>query len=139
MVIVHKCFAYITNANNALLVFVHNDYPEAGIQVVAGTVEDHESPRMALFREIEEETGYPSDVFGEPRFLGKQCFDVPTKNQRHVRHFYHVHALKPLPATWSHEECFGVDEPTMFTFYWCDLNALDLIAQHDALVDRLLA
>lgn len=75
------------------------------------------------------------------RCLHYQClpgFDDHIKNQRHIRHFYHVQAVEPLPKTWSHEERFGVGEPTMFTFYWCAVDDLNLIAEHDALVDQLV-
>jgi len=52
-----KVFAYIIRHKNQqaeLLVFEHRDYPEAGIQVPAGTVEDQEALEAALMREVEE-------------------------------------------------------------------------------------
>ena len=51
-----RAYAYITN-HSRLLVFTHTDFPEAGIQVRAGTVEHKEEPAAAVLREAEEETG----------------------------------------------------------------------------------
>ena len=56
--IVHKVAAYIT-CNHQLLVFSHTDFPEAGIQVPAGTVGEGESFDEAVLREAYEETGLP--------------------------------------------------------------------------------
>ena len=39
----HKVFAYLTHGHR-LLVFRHADFPEAGIQVPAGTVQPDERP-----------------------------------------------------------------------------------------------
>jgi 8-oxo-dGTP pyrophosphatase MutT (NUDIX family) len=53
--------AYITRNTGEgvteLLVFDHLDFPEAGTQVPAGTVDGDESIEAALLREAEEETG----------------------------------------------------------------------------------
>ncbi|HLE30393.1 MAG TPA: NUDIX domain-containing protein, partial [Anaerolineales bacterium] len=56
----HKVLAYITRRRNGrtqLLVFTHRDFPEAGVQVPAGTVEPDEPVEAALFREVHEESG----------------------------------------------------------------------------------
>ena len=52
----HKVFAYLTHGHR-LLVFRHADFPEAGSQVPAGTVQPDERPDEAVLREAYEETG----------------------------------------------------------------------------------
>ena len=53
--VIHKVFAYITHRDR-LLVFRHTDFPEAGIQVPAGTVlKDEERMRS-------EEEGGPRNI-----------------------------------------------------------------------------
>ena len=65
-VIIQKVAAYIT-CENQLLVFTHVDYPQAGIQVPAGTVAEQESLDDAVLREAFEETGLPNlQVNGKP-------------------------------------------------------------------------
>lgn len=44
-----KAFAYITQGNS-LLIFEHEDAPEAGIQVPAGSIEAGETPEEAALR-----------------------------------------------------------------------------------------
>ena len=51
-----KVVAYIT-AGRRLLVFEHVRFTEARVQVVQGTVEGGETPKDAVMREAEEETG----------------------------------------------------------------------------------
>lgn len=51
-----KAIAYITQGDR-LLVFRQPQYPEAGIQVPGGTIEDGESADEAALREAREETG----------------------------------------------------------------------------------
>ena len=53
---IQKVIAYITNGRR-LLVFRDTDFPEAGIQVPAGTVDAGEAPQTAVMREAQEETG----------------------------------------------------------------------------------
>jgi 8-oxo-dGTP pyrophosphatase MutT (NUDIX family) len=54
--VIYKVFAYTTNQNR-LLVFRHRDFPKAGIQVPAGTVQINEELPAAVLREAYEETG----------------------------------------------------------------------------------
>ncbi len=56
MAIVQKVVAYIT-CGRWLLVFEHVGIPEAGVQVVQGTVEEGERLEDAVLREAREETG----------------------------------------------------------------------------------
>ena len=55
-----KVICYLLRKNNndsEILVFDHRDYPEAGTQVVGGTVEDGENLLATMVREIYEEAG----------------------------------------------------------------------------------
>ena len=45
----YEVFAHITN-RQWLLLFTHLDFPEAGIQVPAGTIKVGESPEEAVLR-----------------------------------------------------------------------------------------
>lgn len=63
----HKVFAYFTHSHR-LLVFRHADFPEAGIQVPAGTVQPDENSDEAVLREVYEETGLSN--FTEVYFPG---------------------------------------------------------------------
>ena len=56
MATIHKVVAYIT-FERRLLVFEHVGIPEAGVQVVQGTVEEGERLEDAVMREAREETG----------------------------------------------------------------------------------
>src|SRR5688572_3237280 len=87
--IIHKVFAYITNRNR-LLVFRHTDFPEAGIQVPAGTVLPNEDLEVAVLREAQEETGLPDLAI--KTYLGEQTRNMEDvgKEETHHRHFYHL-------------------------------------------------
>jgi 8-oxo-dGTP pyrophosphatase MutT (NUDIX family) len=51
-----KVVVYVIHRGH-LLVFIHPDAPQAGLQVPAGSVEPGEHPSTAARRELEEETG----------------------------------------------------------------------------------
>src|SRR5690348_18410922 len=67
--LMQKALAYIT-WGNTLLVFSHPDFPEAGIQVPAGTIEPGEEPEAGALREAFEETGLSGLAL--VAFLGEQ-------------------------------------------------------------------
>jgi 8-oxo-dGTP pyrophosphatase MutT (NUDIX family) len=137
----YKVFAYITHGQR-LLVFRHADFPEAGIQVPAGTVQPNERPEEAVLREAHEETGL-SD-FTKVHFLGEQIRDMRdfNRDEVHHRYFYHLRYPGDPPVTWRHDETSGgVAEPIVFEFFWADLpdNVPELIAEHDKFIPSLLA
>ncbi len=139
-----KVFAYITQGD-LLLVFTHADFPEAGIQVPAGTVEPGEDPVDAVMREAYEETGL--DNLALDAFLGDYCRDMSDYglDEIHHRYYYHLRCPDRTPATWSHWERSPhgqtAAEPIQFDFYWVRLpdEVPDLIAGHGQMIDRLLA
>jgi ADP-ribose pyrophosphatase YjhB (NUDIX family) len=51
-----RVVAYVLR-DRELLVFEHRDFPDAGTQVPAGTVEENEAVEVAVVREVCEETG----------------------------------------------------------------------------------
>jgi 8-oxo-dGTP diphosphatase len=112
--------AYITHGDR-LLVFRHTQFPEAGIQVPAGTVEPGESPQGAVLREVGEESGL-EDV-EVCAFLGECEFDLSPYGRDMVekRYFFHLKCLAEMPETWLHYEMYpsdGSPAPIEFEFYW---------------------
>lgn len=136
-----KAFAYITHQNR-LLVFEHADYPDAGIQVPAGSIEPDETPEQGVMREAFEETGLEGLVMVE--FLGMIEHDLAIygREEIHHRYFFHLTCDHKPPETWSHMETNrsdGNSEPLEFCFYWAALpdDVPPLVADHDILVGEL--
>lgn len=136
-----KAFAYIT-WGDTLLVFSHPDFPEAGIQVPAGTIEPGEDPEAAALREAFEETGLAGLTLVAP--LGEQVRDVTAlgKVEAHHRYFFHLRCTESPPRTWRHWEEFPSDgsERVAFDFFWAPLpdGVPPLIAGHDAYLPVLI-
>lgn len=136
----HKVFAYITHGHR-LLVFRHADFPQAGIQVPAGTVQPNEHPDEAVLREVCEETGL-SD-FAEVYLLGEQIRDMRdfNRDEIHQRYFYHLQYAGDPPTAWRHDETSGgTAAPIVFEFFWANLpnEVPKLIADHDKFLPALL-
>jgi len=143
MIEARKAFAYITQGDS-LLVFTHTDFPEAGIQVPAGTVEPGETPETAVMREAQEETGLTGlELVG---FLGYRRRDMSDVGLRaiHHRYFYHLRCPDPTPVTWRHDETqpHGAIDPApiRFDFYWVTLpdGVPELIADHGQMLEELI-
>jgi 8-oxo-dGTP pyrophosphatase MutT (NUDIX family) len=139
-ILIHKVFAYITHGHR-LLVFRHADFPQAGIQVPAGTVQPNEPPDEAVLREVYEETGL-SD-FNEVYFLGEQMRDMRDfrRDEIHHRYFYHLPYSGNPPTTWRHNETSGsTTKPIVFEFFWANLpnKVPELIADHGKFLSALL-
>lgn len=141
---VPKAFAYITQGcreTTRLLVFRHADFPEAGVQVPAGTIAAGETAAIAALREAREETGLTN--LGAPRFLGMQVFDARPlgKPEIHERHFFHLEAKTPVPEAWRHHEQDSSDTPGAIAFdlYWVTLEQAEqeLVANHGQLLSLL--
>src|SRR5688500_12189505 len=117
-----KVLAYITrNSNTQLLVFRHKHYPEAGLQVPAGTVEDHEELIDALFREIDEESGLSQLTL--IRHLATAPFYAEAKTEWQERNVFHLQARDNLPESWLHVVKAGdADEGLHFEYSWSSLN-----------------
>lgn len=116
-----KVHAYITFGTN-LLVFRQPEFPEAGIQIPAGTIEDDEEPNNSVRREIIEETGLTN--FTIVRKLGVYLYDMsPYRNEIQERHVYHVELNEEAASQWTHyEKHSGSNSDIEFAFYWVPLE-----------------
>jgi len=115
-----KVVAYITDGGK-LLVFQHTRFPEAGIQVPAGTVEEGESLDEAVLREAWEETGL--DNLQIRSYLGVREYDSSASGQSGIqrRHYFHLALSGEVPARWRHYEehpSDGSTEPIEFELFW---------------------
>ena len=115
-----KVIAYITYGDK-LLVFSHTCYPEAGIQVPAGTVEEGEPLDEAVLREAREETGL--EGLRIQSYLGVREYDLSAFDLSGVqrRHFFHLALCGEAPTRWRHYEQYpsdGSTEPIEFEFFW---------------------
>jgi ADP-ribose pyrophosphatase YjhB (NUDIX family) len=115
-----KVLAYITRTLNGqiqLLVFDHHDYPDAGTQVPAGTVNEGESIEQALFREIQEESGLTTVK------LVRKLADYESQQWGTLRHIFHLTASADVPDSWSHT-VHGSDEDQgmVFEYRWITLE-----------------
>jgi 8-oxo-dGTP pyrophosphatase MutT (NUDIX family) len=120
-----KVLAYITrerSGRSQLLVFQHRDFPAAGVQVPAGTVEAGEAIEAALWREVEEESG-----LRQLSLVGKVATQEVKGNRRH---FFHLRVVGELPDAWDwttndyhDDEHRDRGEPLIFRFYWADLSS----------------
>lgn len=136
----NKVFAYITHQDR-LLVFSHPDFPEAGIQVPAGTVEQGETLQEAVLREAYEETGLVGlRLIG---YLGSCSYDMSAwgGHPSQQRHFFHLELDGEPPSLWQHYETSGGQrDPILFEFFWVELRngVPPLIAGHDRMLAELL-
>lgn len=126
---IQKAIAYITRHGNdgrrELLVFEHRDYPDAGVQVPAGTIESGEPPEVAVLREVFEETGLADCRI--VRKLAKYNWHNPDTGQVNERHVFHLAAPERTEDEWVWVETDGGRvselEGYVFLFRWVGLAA----------------
>ena len=104
--------------------FEHRDYPEAGTQVPAGTVDQDEPVEEALHREIEEETGLRGcEIIAK---LTVYEWEHPVSHNMHERHVYHLAAPEGTSDQWAWIETSGglvpEHEGYVFLFRWASLD-----------------
>ena len=107
--------------------FRHRDFPEARLQVPAGTVEEGERPHDAVLREVYEESGLQQVRIVRP--LGRYFHNAaPYRDETHHRHVYHLETTGLVASTWLHHECQPSDggPPYAFTFFWMKLDDPEL-------------
>lgn len=120
-----KVLAYIfrvTDLSNEILVFTHRDMPEAGIQVVGGTVENGEDLICALKREISEESGIFLDENTIFQKIGESLYQRKDKPELNIRHYFSFYTSE-LKDSWSHcVESTGEDNQLIFDFFWLPVD-----------------
>lgn len=110
------------NDDNEILVFDHRDFPEAGTQVIGGTVEEGEKLFATMVREIYEEAGIrikqqDLKIIGETEYLRK---DRPELNERT---YFLLENQNHLPDYWEHVvKSGGEDNGMVFCFYWISVK-----------------
>lgn len=116
-----KVVAYIyriKNGNKEILVFDHRHQPEAGTQVIGGTLEPGEDLEVALLREIAEESGLLLDKKDIRKKIGETHYarkDIPEINHRH----YFAIQNNNLKDKWAHTVLSdGADNGLIFDFFW---------------------
>ena len=137
---VRKVLCYVVR-NDRVLVFRHRDYPEAGVQVPAGTLHDDEDPEAGAICETEEETGRSG--FRIVAKLGvydhdfHDTFEGVARDELHERHVFQLEPPLGLPETWSHLAEEG-DGDFWFEFSWVP-HGPDLVLAGDqhAFIARL--
>jgi 8-oxo-dGTP diphosphatase len=116
-----KVIAYIFRTKEScdeVLVFSHHDFPEAGTQVVGGTVEPGEHFEDALLREIKEESGLVFKAQDILKKLGETSYQRKDMAEINLRHYYVLEG-GDLPDTWSHTVVSaGLDNSLKFDFFW---------------------
>ncbi|MEH1916732.1 NUDIX hydrolase [Nostoc sp.] len=121
--IIKKAIAYVTNKDE-LMVFTHTDFPDAGVQVPAGTVEESEEPSEAVLREVYEESGVKGVCIIE--LLGIYQYNMtPYRNEIQECYVYHLELTQSTPPTWRHWEIHPSTSknPIAFDFYWVKLDS----------------
>jgi 8-oxo-dGTP diphosphatase len=118
-----KVLAYLAHEGK-LLVFRQRDFPAAGIQVPAGTLEPGESPEETILREAAEETGLGGLLI--VRKLGEQVLKMNDYGLDEIQHRYFFQLISPdsLPETWTHNERHpsdGSPAPIALEFFWAKL------------------
>jgi 8-oxo-dGTP pyrophosphatase MutT (NUDIX family) len=117
-----KVLAYITRNSSEVLVFLHRDHPEAGLQVPGGTVDPGEDLIEAIIREVFEESGLIINRADIARKIGETDYqrqDIPEINHRH---YFLIHT-KDLPETWAHTvHSTGADDGLVFLYSWMETS-----------------
>jgi 8-oxo-dGTP pyrophosphatase MutT (NUDIX family) len=96
-----------------ILLFRH---PQAGVQLVKGTIEEGEAPCRAALRELVEESGISTATIEDD--LG--CWD--SGHQGQIWSFQLCQATGPLPEQWSHQTLD--DHGHVFEFFWASFEHL---------------
>jgi len=120
-----KIVAYIirtTNSGQELLTFTHRDYPEAGVQVPAGTVDSGEKPEETLIREVFEESGLAieHETF---KLLGIFQWERFDRHEIHQRFVYQINLRQKAAEQWTHSVSgHGEDENLIFNYRWLEIS-----------------
>jgi len=114
-------------------------FPEAGVQVLSGTIADGENLEEAMLREAYEETGLLNLKI--EAFIGdiKHIFEPPHEDPV-IIHRYYYHLSYPGPVDqerWQHWEMTpseGTESQILFDLFWFDIQVIpELNGAHDFL------
>lgn len=118
-----KVIAYITrNHGEELLVFDHRDFEAAGTQVPAGTVESGEDLKLAILREIKEESGL---IIAQDQLvpLGQFEWRRFDRKEIHQRHVFWINLEASPLERWTHVvQGNGEDQDLVFNYYWIKID-----------------
>lgn len=121
---VKKVLAYVTRFKNnelEVLVFEHVHFPEAGIQVPAGTLQANESPEAGALRETEEEVGLK--FANTKKYLGEFEYHHRDREELHLRNVFEIKADLSIEDSWIHTvKSHDEDDHLQFKCYWLPLN-----------------
>ncbi|MDF3084684.1 NUDIX hydrolase [Burkholderia sola] len=142
MQIKNKVLVYLT-WRDRLLVFTQPKFPEAGRQVVAGTMNHGELPIAAALRELREESGIGDAQV--VRVLGGYFYSMKKFGRSEIQHRHVVHVMVSdaiaMKAHWTHFESDpgSGGEPIEFSFQWVPLFGAEftLIGGHDFFLPML--
>ena len=117
-----KVQCYITREHARslqVLVFEHVDYPDAGVQVPAGSIEPGETPEEAALREAWEESGIRE--LRVQRYIGKFQWWHEDRHEDNERYVFQLTTPQIVPERWEHIVSAGVeDKGIRFACYWLD-------------------
>ena len=124
-----KVISYIVRTHRNLkeiLVFDHAGIPEAGVQVIGGTVETGEDLKLALKREIKEESGLNFEI-EEMMYLGETFYERKDRDELNHRTYFLING-ENLENTFSHiVQSDGEDNGLEFLFYWLSFKEANKI------------
>jgi len=136
---VPKALSYITQSEK-LLVLLHPDHSEAGIQIPGGSIEPGETPEFAALREAREETGLTD--LSVAAFLGVAEYQLKVDvGPPHLRHFFHLEFSGRSPTSWDHIERrpSNASKPVRFELRWEPLSSVQLDWEMDAFLHAVRA
>jgi 8-oxo-dGTP diphosphatase len=100
-----RVLAYITRNRTEILVFKHDEsYPDAGVQVPGGGLEESETLELGVMREILEETGLK--LTGTPVFLGARVRQSSQYGPQ-FEHYFWLEVDPSTPDAWTHNVSAG--------------------------------
>jgi len=141
MLVKNKVLVYLT-WRNKLLYFTQPKFPEAGRQVIAGSMEQDETSAEAALRELKEESGIETARL--VRVLGDFFYSMEKFGKKEIHHRHVVHLVVSdtlsLAESWTffekHPSSGGA--PIQFHLQWTSLATPEpLIGGHDFFLPML--